>query len=316
MSSSQALEKTTRRSGHTSRYMGGMHARLLGCVALFLLIGCSSPSGGDEGASDDQAVTADPLAMPTEILSFLKQNNWGQHHLEWHTIRQWDLLDASDQAYAKRQNWARSDIQEGQKGNGLEFLAMHRVMFRTLTGKFPRDASLFVGWQTIPTDPNDPNDPVPSANAGPFDSNKADAIDKIQNHIDQFTSDDDLGLYLETALRPTPGDPSARSSDPSTGLHNYLHNRFSDSNSKIDLGDPSVNLENKRFWRLHGWIESRWTAFRTLKNLSEDDPEYQAALMKGEAMLNPPPGSSGNLGAAYPEPPPASLRHFFINGDF
>ena len=31
-------------------------------------------------------------------------------------------------AWAQKQGWTRADIQEGEKGNGLEFLAMHRAM--------------------------------------------------------------------------------------------------------------------------------------------------------------------------------------------
>ena len=100
--------------------------------------------------------------------------------------------------------------------------------------------------------------------------------------------------------------------DKSSGLHNYLHYRFQDAKSKIDIGDPSVNLQNKRFWRLHGWIERRWTEFRKIKNLSEQDPKYLAALKKGEDMLAPKlklPGDGTTKGL--PEAPPESLRKFF-----
>jgi hypothetical protein len=277
-------------------------------LVAFSVAACSAPAETD--ASDDEAeLKTDPLAMPSEIRSFLATNNWGNHHLEWHTVRQWDLLGASDQAWAKKQGWARADLQEGQKGNGLEFLAMHRVMIRILTQHYPSDASLFKGWSAPPTDPKDKNDPC---SQGAFDPAKLPALDKLANHLDDFDSDDDIGLYIETSLRPTESDPSARSADKSAGLHNYIHNRFSDSKSKIDIGDPSVNLQNKRFWRLHGWIESRWTEFREAKGLSEDDPAYAAAIKKAEDMLTP---KKGMPGAAESEPPPDSLRKFFERDD-
>jgi hypothetical protein len=270
----------------------------------------SSPNASD-GSSDDDIVSAskDPLAMPTPMLTFLKSQDWGNHHLEWHTVRQWDRLQASDQAWAKSQGWARADLMEGQQGNGLEFLAMHRVMIRILTAKFPSDVPLFAGWTSPPTDAKDVNDPCPTDDA--FDPTKVTAIDKLMNHIGDFASDDELGVYVETSLRPTATDANARSTDMSAGLHNYIHNRFQDPNSKIDIGDPSVNLQNKRFWRLHGWIESRWTAFRALKGLTEQDPAYQAAIKKGEDMLAMK--ASATLGGAMgnPEPPPLSLRKFF-----
>jgi hypothetical protein len=281
---------------------------LLGAVAASG-IGCAAADDQQTDDSDELAVIArDPLAMPTTVLRFESEMGWGPHHLEWHTVRQWDLLQPSDQAWAKGQGWARAELQEGKKGNGLEFLAMHRVMIRTLKEKFPSHASLFAGWAVPPTDPLDKNDPVPNGATQPMDPSKVDAIDKMMNHLDAFVSDDDLGLFLETSLRPTSRDPSARCKDKSAGLHNSMHNRFMDPQSKIDIGDPSVNLQNKRFWRLHGWIESRWTAFRELKKLSDQDPAYQAAIKKAEDMLLHPPGAKAMPGQT---PPPESLRKHF-----
>jgi hypothetical protein len=270
--------------------------------------GCSA---ADEPAddSDELAVIArDPLAMPAAILKFESEEGWGPHHLQWHTVRQWDLLQPSDQSWAKEQGWARADLQEGKKGNGLEFLAMHRVMIRTLTTKFPSHASLFAGWASPPTDSFDKNDPLPGGVDKPMDPSKLEAIDKLTNHIADFKTDDELGLFLETSLRPTSKDPAARSTDKSAGLHNTLHNRFMDPHSKIDIGDPSVNLQNKRFWRLHGWIESRWTAFRALKKLSDQDPAYEAAIKKAEDMLLHSGGVKAMPGQT---PPPESLRKHF-----
>jgi hypothetical protein len=286
-------------------------------MAVMLASGCAAqtddpsinPASDQSGDDEIVATSKDPLAMPAPILTFLKGQDWGNHHLEWHTVRQWDRLQPSDQAWAKRQGWARADVPEGAKGNGLEFLAMHRVMIRMLTEKFPSNADLFKGWTVPPTDPNDKNDPAPMHDA--FDPTKAQAIDRLQNHLADFKSDDELGVYLETTLRPTATDPNARATDKTAGLHNFLHNRFSDSNSKIDIGDPSVNLQNKRFWRLHGWIESRWTEFRKMKGLTEQDPAYAAAIKKGEDMLAMKLGGPVGGSKGVPEAPPLSLRKFF-----
>src|ERR1700733_6328812 len=176
----------------------------------FLAAGFSSASTNAPQSDDEDVVSADPLAMPKPMLTFLKSNDWGSHHLEWHTSRQWDLLQPSDQAWAKKQGWSRASIQEGATGNGLEFLAMHRVMIRTLTDKFPSDKALFDGWDAPPTNPDDPQDKVPSGAVKTFDLDKEKAIDKLANHLDDFDSDDDIGLYIETSLRPTSSDPSAR----------------------------------------------------------------------------------------------------------
>ena len=292
-----------------------MHRTSLALAALITVFaaGCAATDTQDSTGDEADELKVDPLAMPAPIVSFLKSNDWGAHHLEWHTVRNWDRLGADDQAYAKSQGWARASLQEGVKGNGLEFLAMHRVMFRILTSQFPESADLFAGWSSPPTDPSDELDRVPAKNTQEFDAKKLDAIDKLQNHIEDFKSDDELGLFLETSLRPTKADPNKRTTNKRAGIHNYLHNRFSGDSKRVDIGDPSVNLQNKRFWRLHGWIESRWTEFRKIKGLGEADPKYAAALKKGEDMLTMRP--RGTNGPGTKAPAPASLRGFFVNNN-
>lgn len=218
-------------------------------------------------------------AIPNEISNWMNARNWGMHHIIWHLSRIWDLIDPPDRTWVQQNGGSRANRQEGQAGNGLDFLAMHRVMIRQLKQAFPANANLFAGWLQPPTNPNDANDPMPNnGQAKPFNPNMSTAVTRLQNDIATFTSDDAVGLYIQTRLRPVPGDPGRLSTDPSTGIHNYIHNRFSDSNSDIDMGSPLVNLHNQRFWRLHGWIDNRWTAFRIAKNLPENEPTYQQAL--------------------------------------
>jgi hypothetical protein len=278
---------------------------MVGVLAAFAA--CSGSIRSGQGSAADSI--DDPLAMPQDLIDFENARDWGTHHLEWHTERQWDLMDKSDLAWAKQQGWKRADIQEGAKGNGFDFLVMHRAMIGILTQQFPKDAGLFAGWTSPPTDPSDPNNPGAS---GAFDSSMLQAIDTLTNHLDKFASEDDFGLYLETNLRPVKGNPQASSSDPTTGIHNYLHNRFSNSNSPIDLGDPSKNLANQLFWRLHGWIDARWTAYRQLKNLSDSDPAYQAALQNATNMFTAMK-MGGPLGGGGEPPAPDTLTKFFEN---
>ena len=267
--------------------------------------------------ADDAIVSADPLAMPKDIRTYESAQGWFTMHLRWHTERQWNLMSPSDLSWAKNQGWSAATIQEGAAGNGLQFLAMHRIMLRTLIAQFPKEASLFAGWTSPPTDPKDKADPLPHGATTAFDSGKDEAIDKVMNDIGSFASDDDFGLYLETSLRPTKSSPGARSSDASVGLHNYLHNRFADASSKINIGDPSVNLQNKRFWRLHGWIDSRWTAFRAAKGLSETDPAYVAALNFAMEEMMPKDGATygGDRSTGPAEAAPPSLLGMIFSAD-
>lgn len=48
-------------------------------------------------------------------------------------------------------------------------------------------------------------------------------------------------------------------------------------NSPINLGNPTVNIFNQRFWNLHGWIDHVWGAFKA-KGLSDTDAAYQKMI--------------------------------------
>ncbi|HSD87908.1 MAG TPA: hypothetical protein VLB44_10360 [Kofleriaceae bacterium] len=263
------------------------------------------------GAADGWGASADPLLMPKSIVTYVKDHHWGQMHIRWHTERRWDLLPASSIAYAKKQGWTRAPLQEGAKGNGIEFLAMHRMMMQMLVMEYPTTKKYFTGWTTPPTDPRNRLDPLPGGATTEFDDNMAMAIDRLEGDLSEFNSDDELGLFIETSLRPTATQQNARSTDKAAGIHNYVHNRFADPTSKIDVGDPTVNLQNKRFWRLHGWIDAVWTKYRAQKGLTDDDPVYDAAMKK--AMADMPMTTRGGLGDPVEEPPPDELKKWFEN---
>jgi hypothetical protein len=285
------------------------HAWLAAFSLAMLTTGCAveEQRSTDESTSNDEALTS--WAMPKAIIQYESAGQWGTMHLRWHTERQWNLLDPSDRAWAQKQGWSATPIQEGQAGNGLEFLAMHRMMIQMLVAKFPSDKSLFTGWTAIPTKPGDKTAPTTSE---AFDPDMQKAIDTLDNHIDQFASDDAFGLYIETTLRPTSKNPDGRTTDATAGIHNYIHNRFANSSSSIDLGDPTKNLGNKVFWRLHGWIDARWTAFRAAKGLKDTDPTYVAAMQKAHNDMMMGMKVGGAYGAT-DDTPPESLTKFFEN---
>jgi hypothetical protein len=234
----------------------------------------------------DAAVDVNLAPVPADVQAYLTANHWGMMHLQWHTVRQWDRMSAAALSSAKLQGWTRSAIQEGQAGNGLQFLAMHRVMFRALKTQFPQYAgTIFNGWSSVPTNPRDPVNALPNGGTTAFSANMTTAIANLMSHPENFASDDAWGTYLETTFRPVPGNPTATSTDPSTGLHNYLHNRWTDNASPVTMGDPAVNLGNKMFWKLHGWIDEQWSAYRRAKGLSDTDLAYTTALHDAEMEM-------------------------------
>lgn len=213
--------------------------------------------------------------MPAEMMAWMGARMWGQHHLEWHVVRQWDRGAGQ---FARQQGWSRADAQEGEPRNGLDFLVMHRAMIELLREQFPRASALLAGWVQVPIDPNDRIDPVPAGNpARTFAGPMLTAVRQLHDEafLRSLDDDDAFGLYVETSFRPVTGRPNAQSSDPTTGLHNYLHGRFQVTGDPVDLGDIVKNLGNQRFWRIHGWIDSRWTAFRRAKGL----PGVDASLI-------------------------------------
>ncbi len=214
--------------------------------------------------------------MPQTMIDWMSDRNWGMHHLQWHFVRQWDLQSPANITWASSQGWSRAAQQEGDPGNGLEFLVMHRAMIRLLRRDFSTQLALLQGWTNVPTDPNDSLDPVPAVNPRrAFAANMSTAVGQLNSNtfLASLADDDSFGLYLETSKRP-----GGFSSDTTTGLHNYMHGRFSVPGDPVDLGDPEINLGNQRFWRLHGWIDARWSSFRAAKGLSAMDASLQALI--------------------------------------
>lgn len=262
---------------------------------------------------------ADPR-MPEEMIAWMTARNWGSHHEQWHVERRWDFWHAlaaqgdSDATevveYAQAKGWGRASPQEGERGNGLEFLGMHRAMLLLLLEQFPQHRGYLQGWPTPPQDPADTNDPVPSGKA--FDPEKAEAVNIIEAQPGLFDSEDSFGIFVETNLRPTPGNPLQRSPDPRTGIHNWLHNRWTDTTSDINLGDPTVNTFNARFWRLHGWLDAQWTRFRAAKGLSDNDSTYKNLIAEYRKMMEQAHHHHEHLlSKAMTKKRPAALRNFF-----
>lgn len=144
-------------------------------------------------------------------------------------------------------------------------------------------SNLVVGWKTPPTDPEDSDDPVP--NGTPFDDAKAEGIKIIENNFADFANDDTYGLFNESNIRPAPGNPTNRDPDGRLGVHNYLHNRWTDPKGPVNLGNPKVNNFNKRSWKLHWWIDRQWALFRNAKGLSDTDLNYLSFLAQYKHMM-------------------------------
>lgn len=252
--------------------------------------GTLGPSCDEDNPIRETAAGAIDRVLPEAVVQFERKLTWGCHHREWHESRQWDYISNDPKkeqvdrfTYAKKMSWAAAALQEGVPGSGLDFLAMHRAMVVTLRDRFPEHAALFTGWAAVPTASTDV-DPLPKTGAdggapGPFFTGMKQAILRVETDPASFATDDDLGLFIETRHRPTPGKPFAQTTDLTTGLHAFIHTRFDDLRSPIHMELFSRNIENETFFRFHGWIDRIWTQFRAAHNLVDaTDAAY------GEAM--------------------------------
>ena len=140
-------------------------------------------------------------------------------------------------------------IPAGAPGAGLAFLAMHRHMLHMFRAAFPSHAELFRGFAHIPRAIDDPENPMPWRAPTWTDSNLAgfDILENIEQHLDLFPSDDDLGLFIETNVRWTLEDPSIREDILGAAVHGALHREWTVFGSPGNLGRTDTSLRNDTF---------------------------------------------------------------------
>jgi hypothetical protein len=268
--------------------------------------GSGSASGGAPGVAQ-RAETAripynlhTPFTVPREVFAFLEGNNWGDFHSVYHLARRYYLAGDEARQWMQQNGVEPCDVQEGDPMNGLDFLSMHRAMIlrlKELFGNVPVTndpegfttfAQVLAGWSS--------DDSIIRGleqlgkDAGTFQRGLVNV-----NNFAQFQSDDEFGLFLETAMRLTnvgESNPASRNYDndqrPGAGCHNWLHGQLEDDSSPINIGDPRTNLPNIMFWRIHGWIEAKWQQFEASRTRPADQQQWydQYAAKYKQHMLD------------------------------
>lgn len=252
--------------------------------------------GGDGKADGSPNVRWDASIaniVPQAVHEYLEKYQWGDYHIVFHMSRKWYLLGDPGRAWLKRVGEASADLQEGDPGNGLEFLAMHRAMIHHLRDRWGSEvvtndpdgrgtfSEVLDGWKTD-------DDVIAALEKRGGDVAKFKAGLAKLNDFASFASEDEFGNFLQTTLRLTgevdPNDSAirmyTRDMTPGAGFHNWLHGQFQDGSSPIDVGNPQTNLSNIMFWRIHGWIEAKWKAFegvhhRTTREMAEYDEQLE-----------------------------------------
>lgn len=154
--------------------------------------------------SDDQY----DLLVPQEMLDWLEEQNWIQEHGDWHAVRRCDqscaraTADGLCQAEEalKARGIACAPIQEGEAGDGVAFLAMHRHMLRGFRQAFPKHAGdVLRGFSYIPTTKDDPENPIPWRDIGWSDDQleSISLMEDIGQNLDLFTSEDEYAKWVQ-----------------------------------------------------------------------------------------------------------------------
>src|SRR5690349_17915325 len=92
---------------------------LAAVLLLSTLAACGPVDAGDVDTNADdlgdgkEDSAANPLKMPKAITDWEHAQGWGDHHLQWHIERRWNLLGASDRTWASKKGWTKSTLQEG-----------------------------------------------------------------------------------------------------------------------------------------------------------------------------------------------------------
>lgn len=228
------------------------------------------------------------VTVPAEVRSYMKRRAWDYAHDRWHKERLWDMQsDALRSIYLADGFKPFDKKQQGAPGSGVEFLAMHRHMFQELRSRFPRYAELWEPWERIPRERSSPLVPVDARTD--LQPHAIEALDRLEDEekLVQFSSEDELGLYIWTTRIISPEGTLSTNPDPSAGIHDTtLHQRWANARSDVNLSEFSVTHENYIFWKMHGWIDLRWTLWRRLKGLPDTDPEMDAIISaQGREMM-------------------------------
>lgn len=263
--------------------------------------------------------------LPQPVLDWMDELQFAEAHDGWHLVRKWDQScrkSNADTCFAAQrlvdQGLHRAAIQQGAPGDGVAFMMMHRNMLRLLTTAFPKHADLFKGFDVVPRTTDDAENPQSWHQVSWTQDNLQgfDLLEHIEDHLDMFETEDELGQYIENSYRWTADSPTTPKNAPGSGVHGALHSQWSVPSSPANLIDQSIDVKNFVFWKLHGWIDQIWERYRHAKGLSESDPDYQSLAFEQcmEMFLLEP--RNRNMPAASPSTGSSSADPTTETGEF
>ncbi|HEX8466927.1 MAG TPA: hypothetical protein VF620_03880 [Allosphingosinicella sp.] len=245
---------------------------------------------------------ADPV-MPQEVREHIEALGWPEHHARWHYEQRYDFwrhlaaqgvqdaIDIVADGDARAGGGGRH--RKWRRGMGWSSSGCTGRCFSCCSRRFRSMPACFAAGRLLRRTRPIPRIRCRTERRSIRTRRRGSSSSETRQR--DFPDEDEYALFLETSLRPTPEDPTWRLPDGRTNLHNYLHNRWSDDSSPVNIVDPWLNLGNARFWRLHGWIDRLWTLYREAWGL-DDEPGYRALIDHHRDMMARPPGHGGGHG--------------------
>jgi hypothetical protein len=146
-------------------------------------------------------------SMPNDFRTYMREMRIQYTHEKWHSEHTWDNRSgrAGNLVRWNCNNFRRFSRQMGDVGSGLDFLMMHHLMVQDVWRKFPEYAdTLLAGWARVSTDPYDQENRLPGDARMPFDAQVLAKINRVQESLASFRSEDELGLFIWSELSKTP----------------------------------------------------------------------------------------------------------------
>jgi hypothetical protein len=242
--------------------------------------------------------------LPLELKHYLAAKEMRTHHGLWHYVRvAWPAITPARQVELEKAGF-RPPRLRGDFLSGLDFVAMHRNMFKDVHKKFPK-ASIPAGWNPIPFDHNDAEWPMPPTydQIPEPDWKKSDITKQFEQESHHFPplkpKGDEISSLAETKYRNMSLDYLGRRIEK--GIHDwmhihwsaepwYIHHEGQDINDIRNdwLASPYASHVNVRFWKIHGWINDRVNDWACANGVHHVDALLQDAFtgpdMSGDQM--------------------------------
>ncbi|HDR8053995.1 hypothetical protein OB986_28575 [Bacillus cereus] len=255
--------------------------------------------------------------IPEVVRQRLASNRVRMYHGLWHFVRnenEWNNMDPAVRELLIEQGWKAPRF-ENQPGSGIDFLYMHRQMIAMVNawgaednnpdgehgehgghGHHSNKKDIVIPWLDIPWDHNDPVWPMPQVtNPDPNIFGPTKEQETTNTALQRVNERYANRTWLRTVTLDSFGTELER------GIHGWMHMHWSTeppanpNNLDISndwLGSPFSSHINKHFWKLHGWIDNRITAW-------EDANGVEADLTQG--WDGPPDYVTGEPHSASPE---------------